>query len=243
MSFADRDAVGGDDIGEQLLRLLLPQGRRERREPAHVIDLDPEPTLPFRIEQILVGLGKLVSFHLVGVVRADVHIQREAYPCLMHGAGLRQQVLEIRRLYFLQQIFAIRRLVFRRVVLHDIDVEPPTLCLRRDLLQHTLRAGAPGFHLDPVLGRKRGNDGRQAGVHVIHRHLAAFFLGCGKQQFLAVRSLVNGHLGYGKLALGRVGGDYLRRGDTQRNRCGKQGNQLRFHRTLVVVEYRSCGLA
>ena len=86
-----------------------------------------------------------------------------------------------------------RGLVLRRIVLHDIGIEPPAARLAREFLQHAFRAGAPSLDLDAVFVGESRHDDRQVGVHVVDGELA-LVPGGRHQTFLTVRTLVRSHL-------------------------------------------------
>eukprot|EP00952_Eustigmatos_sp_NYUAD-ZCMA_P004632 20379-Eustigmatos_ZCMA.PRE.1 len=92
MALARGEAVGGDDVLEDLAALLFAEFRQQRAEPAMVVGLDAQAPLPLRVLQVLVAPGQLALLHAVGVVGGDPDVQRHTDPLAVRGGGLRDQV-------------------------------------------------------------------------------------------------------------------------------------------------------
>ena len=145
-----RDAVGGDDVAEQLQALRLAEAEHDLREPVVVLGLDREPPLPARVEQVAVGLRQLVLFDQVGVVGLHEGIEIDRGPFAVGRDRSRDEIGEQRRLHLGEQLLARQRLERRARRHHDADLVAARLGLVEHARHHGFGIPAPGLDLDAV---------------------------------------------------------------------------------------------
>ena len=97
-------------------------------------------------------------------------------------------------------------LIFRCIVLNDIDLESGAARLGDNPLQHGFRTGAPGIDFNAVFFCERRHHDRQVRVGMIDRQNALFLRGC-QQTIMTVGTLIHCNVTDRCRSFSRLGGD------------------------------------
>ena len=179
------------ELAEVRQPLFLAHGLGDGREPGDVRGLDTELSDPFRLQQILVGLGNVFGFHQPRVVAHDGEEQIVRRVIAMARECLRRNVGERGAVELLEQVLAMQDLQRRPVALEDVDAVLARSSLGERALHELLIDCAPHAHLDAVLLLERGE--KRVGVVEGHgrvQHDGALAFRLRHEPFGAVRALI-----------------------------------------------------
>ena len=179
-----------------LQALLLAHLHHDGAEPVEIGGLDREPSLPARIEQVLVAARRLLALHQVGVERGREDVEPRRHPFAVRAERERREILGGRRLDRDQELLAMQRLELRGDRGEGVDRAAAGAVLVDRALHELLGARAPVLEVDAVLLA----EGVAHRPHVlgdggtVDRH-HFLLLGAGDQPLRAVGPLIGGDLG------------------------------------------------
>ncbi len=221
-----RDAVGRDDVLEDLPASRVADVGEDAGKPVGVLLLDAELPLPLRAGEILPRLRQVRFLHQLRVVRLHEDVQPRPGPFTVRQDRRRDQVSEIRTLHELEDVLTVQRLELGSVGLDNVDGEPARAILLDGPGDDVLGTASPDRHLDAVFLLKRG--GEEIEVGRLRRRVDAdrpFLLRPLDELLQTVRARIQRDVGGGRsgLDLSGTGDREARRGrderDDERDSC------------------------